>query len=205
MSYKSIIVDEVMLVTSKHDEQKIIDIFAATYNSYCYFVHDVLLHMVTQAVYKREVSASTIIDGYGTYLAYDAIMDILCFAKHDSENDAIYDMLTQNYIGYHSYLQDIFNHEYPHTIIMEYLSHNFRLDQKDADKFIEISDENSAMAIVMQFGLEDFISKYFDKVDEYALKFINNELGLSDIDSISKQVRLMNAIMVEGGGSLFEV
>ena len=206
MIYRSIIMDELLDAMAKHDSCRVIDIFTSSFNGYCYFVHEVLLNTSIQVMNMsmKDINESIIIDGFGTHLAYSTFMNIMCFTRSsNSESHPAWEQIIYIYKEYSSRTQDLYSDGRPHIIITNYLHEKFGVTSNDIDEFIKISCEKPGEA--MRHKLAEFVSQYLDKVDEYCLKFLNNEMNLTDIESISKQVRFIDGILAHTGGKMFDV
>lgn len=206
MSDRSIIMDELITAMSKHDSQRVIDIFTSSFNGYCYFAHEVLLNTSMQVMNTnmKDINESIIIDGFGTHLAYSTFMNIMCFARSaNGESHPALEQIIHIYKEYRSHTQDLYSDGVPRIIITNYLHEKFGFTPNDIDEFIKVSYETPGDA--MSLKLAKFVSQYFDKVDEYCLKFLNKEMTLADIESISKQIRFIDGILAHTGGTMFDV
>lgn len=208
MSDKSAIMAELISAMAKHDNARVIEIFTSSFNGYCYFAHEVLLNTSMQVMNIRTkgINEAIVIDEFGTQLAYSIFMNILYFTKSsDSENHPAWNQIIQVYKNYRDYLRDLYDNGIPRFIIANYLLTNFSATPDDIDKFIKATDTNPGEVMGMDLKLKEFVAKYFDKVDEYCLKFLNKEMDMRDIDLISKQVRFVGGIMSQSGGKMSDV
>ena len=206
MSDRSIIMDELLDAMAKHDSRRVIDIFTSAFNGYCYFAHEVLLNTSMQVMNTsmKDINESIIINGFGTHLAYSTFMNIMCFTRStNSESHPAWEQIIHIYKEYSSHTQDLYSDGVPRIIITNYLHEKFGFTPNDIDEFVKVSCENPGDA--MRHKLAEFVSQYFDKVDEYCLKFLNKEMNLTDIESISKQVRFIDGILAHTGGKMFDV
>ena len=208
MSDRSAIMTELISAMDKHDSVRVIEIFTSSFNGYCYFAHEVLLNTSMQVLNMsmKDINEAIVIDEFGTQLAYSIFMNILCFTKSsDSENHPAWNQIIQIYKNYRDYLRDLYDNGIPRIIIVNYLHKNFDATPDDIDEFIKMTDTNPGEVMGMNLKLKEFVAKYFDKVDEYCLKFLNKEMDMRDIDGISKQVRFMGGIMSQSGGKMSDV
>ena len=206
MNDRSVIMDEILEAMAKHDSRRVIDIFTSSFNGYCYFAHEVLLNTSMQVMNTnmKDINESIIIDGFGTHLAYSSFMNIMCFTRSaNSEHHPAWEQIIRIYKEYRSHTQELYSDGMPHIIITNYLHKKFGFTPNDIDEFIKVSCEKPGDA--MSLKLAKFVSQYFDKVDEYCLKFLNKEMTLADIESISKQVRFIDGILAHTGGTMFDV
>lgn len=208
MSERSAIMAEFISAMAKHDNARVIEIFASSFNGYCYFAYEVLLNTSMQVLNMsmKDINEAIVIDEFGTQLAYSIFMNILCFTKSSySENHPAWNQIIQIYKNYRDYLRDFYNNGIPRIIIAHYLHKNFDATPDDIDEFIKMTDTNPGEVMGMNLKLREFVAEYFDKVDKYCLKFLNKEMSMKDIDGISKQVRFMDGIMSQSGGKMSDV
>lgn len=208
MSERSAIMAELISAMAKHDNARVIEIFTSSFNGYCYFAHEVLLNTSMQVLNMsmKDINEAIVIDEFGTQLAYSIFMNILCFTKSsDSENHPAWNQSIQIYKNYRDCLRDLYDNGIPRIIIVNYLHKNFDATPDDIDEFIKMTDTNPGEVMGMNIKLKEFVAKYFDKVDEYCLKFLNTEMDMRDIDCISKQIRFMGGIISQSGGKMSDV